>query len=162
VLIGTLLQAFPLWRIADDELTVKLNVPIKPTATNGQWNAEEKQVRWSRSLLTADSESTEFPAMCYAFWTMPHAKTQTERFGKVILDGEELAAYGLWHRGLSPAEAKEWEMFIESLKPGSDLPGRVRSFRFSNEPLAQGENRNSLSAEPRRLLLEGLGEKANP
>lgn len=158
VLTEALFPAFPLLRFADDRLTVKLAVPVEPTSTNGQWNAEAKQVHWSRSLLGANANLTEFPAMCYAIWSEPNAKAQTERFGKVVLEGQSLANYCLWQRGLSEAEAQEWETFLASLKPGNDLAPRLRSFRFSREPAPQGNDKNRLAKVPRELILEGLGE----
>ena len=157
VLIATLLKAFPLWRVADDRLTVKLAVPAEPVWTNGQWNEDEKRVRWTQSLVQAKSDMSEFPAVCYAVWSEPNAKSQTERFGKVILKGETLARYCLWHQGLTEAEAKEWDSFLLSLKPGTDLASRLRTFRFSVPPGTQ-QDRNRLAKEPREWLLEGLGE----
>jgi hypothetical protein len=156
VLVAKLLEAFPLWRIADDRLTVTLAVPTEPYWTNGEWDPEDKRVRWTRSLLTSESELTEFPPLCYAIWTEPDAKTQTERFGKVVLENRALADYCLWHRGLSEAEAQEWETFLKSLKPGKDLVPRLQSFRFSQEP-ANLQIRKDLAKEPRELILEGLG-----
>lgn len=153
------LNPVPFLRFPSDSLELTLAVPVKPTSTNGQWDAKKKQVRWTRRLLEADSEGTEFPALCYAIWSEPNAKAQTERFGEVILEGQPLARYCLWHRGLSDAEAKEWETFLASLKPGKELAGRLRGFRFSQEPAAQqGENLKGLAAQPCRLLLEGLGD----
>ncbi len=151
-----------LFRMSPDHLELKVNMPVEPTMTNGQWNAEEKQVQWSRSLLEADSDGTEFPAVCYAVWSEPNVKVQTECFGKVVLEGQALARYCLWQKGLSEAEAKEWEMFLQSLKPGSDLVPRLRSFRFSHEPEPQaGKDPKGLAKEPRELLLRGLEEEAN-
>ncbi len=158
--IGDLIaQAFfPNFRLGPrDYVKVKLGPISQPMLTNGEWNEKTDQVQWSCRMLEAGSKLSEYPSLLYAIWSVPDEQEQRVRFGKVVLEGDSLAYYCLWYRGLSAQEAKEWDSFVASLIPNDNLVGRIRSFRFSHEPPRKSDNENTdLAAPSRELLLRSL------
>lgn len=118
--------------VSFDELTVKLHASHQPHATNGQWEEAAKTVLWARRNI-----GEQFPTICFAFWSLPDGKYQTEHFGKVVLDKEELSKYCLLYRGLTEKETAEWDGFIGKLKPGQELAARLEEFRFSSGTSAE-------------------------
>ncbi len=145
-----------------DELTLRLHLPAEPHTTNGIWDKaghkegnkegyKEGYVEWKQRGIDAP-----FPTLCYAAWGAANDDYQKTHFGKVALDGKELAVYCVWNKGLSDKESAEWNTFVEGLKPGADLTRKIEGFRFSTDPPANKEGAQSLAETPRRLLLEGL------
>jgi hypothetical protein len=114
------------------ELEVGLVCPVEPYATNGKWGKEG--IEWSLVLSTSNSN---LPPYAYALWAVPNEAFQISHFGKIVLEGNELAKYTLWHKNLSDARAKEWDAFLESLQPGPTLTKKLLAFQFSDEPKAQ-------------------------
>jgi hypothetical protein len=141
-----------------DQLAVTLAATSEPFLTNGRWDEQAQQVRWSRHLVASRSDHSEFPALLYALWSQPDEPAQQAHFGRVVLAGRALASYCLWYRGLSEREATEWDEFVSSLRPSDDLPGRMNTFRFSHEPPARADETESddLAAPARELILPGL------
>ncbi len=127
----------------DDVLTVKLSLPFAPVYYNGQWNVDTKQATW-----TADLENKppthRLPGFCYATWVVPDAAAQTNHFGKVLLDGNELLQYCVWHAGLDAAQTAQWDSFVAGLSHGPDLSNELSGFHFSGEP-AQVKTTNQTS-----------------
>ena len=164
ILVAVSIRAFlPSFHLnPPDELVVKLDADTEPFLTNGQWDVGAGQVQWSDHMLEAGSDLTEFPTLLYALWSTPNNQEQTNRFGKVVLEGIELASYCLWYRGLSKVEANEWDKFIASLKPDGELMERIQAFRFSQQGSDGGEDEEGdLAATPRELILRGLtGEES--
>ncbi len=142
----------------EDELVVRLAVPLEPFETNGAWDPEKGTVRWETALPGPAGA----PFLAYAAWAEPAAAVQTERFGRVALRGRALAAYVLWLHGLAPEERAEWEAFLDRLRPQGDPAARVAEFRFEHEREAgppADENLAASRAQPaRELLLEALRE----
>jgi hypothetical protein len=112
-----------------DQLTLKLETGVKPWTTNGTWDKDGKLVEWSAALSSGD----KLPVQCYALWAGPNEPFQARHFGKVVLEGHNLTAYCLWRSGLRKDEAKEWEAFVDTLKPGGGLKEKLQAFRFSRE-----------------------------
>ncbi len=136
----------------DDKLNVKLNLPVKPFATNGKWNEKTGQVEW---LDQAIQGQTKLPSFAYALWSEPDEKFQNEHFGKVVLSTENLAQYVAWRSGLTQTEGKEWDDFLRSIRPAPapKLAERMTNFRFSNERKDKGETAGrSLAETPLRLI----------
>ncbi len=153
VLVELVTRAFlPSFHLGpSDQLSVKLAAASEPYLTNGQWDERDKQVRWSHELLSAESEQSKVPKLLYALVSRADERSQQAHFGRVVLDGSALGRYCLWHRGLAEREAKEWDEFVASLRPGDELSARLLAFRFSHEPPEPGDN--SLAATPRELIL---------
>ncbi len=145
----------PNFRLATpDQLNVKLEAANEPFYSNGQWDEQARQVRWSRHMHGADSDLSELPTLLYALWSVPRKQEQKARFGKVVLEGASLGHYCLWYRGLSAAEAKEWNKLVASLRPSADLVKRIQAFRFAHESaLGNEEEGGDLAATPRALIL---------
>jgi hypothetical protein len=129
-----------------DHLTVKLALNRAPDHTNGKWR--DGQVVW-----TADLDANRpLPAFYYASWSNPDVKFQTDHFGGVILDGDELSQYCLWQAALGGEQVQEWESFLASVQPRPDLKAKIKNFRFVAG--ANGEQRPL--ATGRKLLLDAL------
>ncbi|MHC5035674.1 MAG: hypothetical protein ACYTHM_00025 [Planctomycetota bacterium] len=156
--LGALKHWFEILTILMDRenVQVKLSCPVQPYATNGDWDAKEKRVNWSFRLLS----KAPLPAFVYAFWSLPSTDFQNQKFGKVVLDGENLGEYVLWRKALNELEAKEWDAFVDSLKMAKDLKKRIQNFNFSWERESAEENEEtsvkSHANLPCRLILRGL------
>jgi len=134
----------------DDVVTVKLDVPVKPFATNGEWKSG--RVEWIKKAVKGKSG---LPTFFYAYWSKPDAKFQKKHFGKVVLEGRNLGEYVLWRSGLGKAERILWDDFLRDLKPGKpeEMLEKVTAFRFEGEE--PGEK--TLAETPVRLIGLGLG-----
>jgi len=110
-----------------DTLEISLAAPVKPFETNGTWDAKTSRVTWKDTLHADDT----LPTFCHALWAEPDAAFQKKHFGKIVLDGEHLAFYCAWRKGLTKAEAREWDAFVDALSGGKDIAAKLESFRFS-------------------------------
>ena len=122
-----------------DHLTVKLALNRAPDHSNGKW--QDGKVVWDASL----EPDRALPVLCYARWSSPGEPWQTAHFGKVILDGDDLAQYCLWQNGLDAKTAGAWENFLAKLQPGDELKAKLVTFKF-----------NGQSASGRDLLVKAL------
>lgn len=110
-----------------DTVTVRLHVQSEPYATNGQWDQTTQTVQWPKRGL-----DDEIPAMCFAFWSEPDIAFQTEHFGGVVLEKDDLGAFCLLYRAMAEREAVEWDKLIASIKPTEDLPELLRMFQVNS------------------------------
>lgn len=141
-----------------DHLNVRLSVATKPFATNGKWDQDSRRVTWeTRIRATTDSEESTFPQVMYALWSKANEVNQRRHFGKVLLKGEDLAAYSLWYRALSKAESRQWDTFVNGLEPGPTLPASLQRFRFENDRNRDPDEGGDLASTPRKLLTSALG-----
>jgi hypothetical protein len=148
---------FPILLLAcPDRLEVRLACGTKPFATNGQWDAQTGGVTWEYELATNRS----LPALSYAAWSQPDAESQTARFGRVILTGQELGEYVMWYRGLSPAEAATWDALLAKCEPNKQLRELIEAFRFPTDqpldPQKPHDRPPSQADTARELILKGL------
>ncbi len=134
-----------------DEYTyeVSLNCGSKPISSNGKWDEQTKTLTWS---ATTPEGSSGWNTFFYAAWSTPNKQFQTEHFGKLVLKGENLAEYCLWREGLSQEDAEEWDSFLLTLHPGTELAKKLASFRFSADP----PEASGLAQTPQRLIDEGI------
>ncbi len=143
---------------SDDEVRLCLKTATRPVETNGRYD-ESGEVAWDVRVPTGAGAGTSVPVVCYALWTQPDEGFQVAHFGRVVLDGEELAEYILWHEGVSLEQARLWDGFLETLRPGKDLRDKLKAFRFparpSTQPTQPGEDHPTSGAH---LILQGLGE----
>lgn len=131
----------------DDHLTVKLRLPAAPTHTNGKWDEAAKHVLWEAELSDR-KDAISAPAFCYATWAQADEAFQTTHFGKVVLKGDNLLQYCLWHGGLEPKRATEWDGFLSGLRPKEGLADTVSGFRFANWHPAAATNSQSAPENP--------------
>lgn len=143
-----------------DRLQVSLSVPTEPLFTNGHWDKEKQEVRWSGGMLEADSELSEFPVLFHAFWCEPNEPSQRECFGRVVLEGEKLAQYCLWFEGLTRQESKQWNDFVATWKPNSNVATRLQDFRFAHE-IGKPVDKD-LAVIPRTLLSTLVANEDSP
>ncbi len=148
-------SAFHLRLFGNDRLTVQFKLPRRPLFTNGIW-VDDSRVEWTAKIPPrAEASDNSLPTECYAVWCEPNAAFQEARFGRVVLDGSELAEFVLWSAGLSEAESAEWHAFLETITPGDDVAVRLDGFEFST---AADSSRNlppTLMQTPRRLFAQG-------
>jgi len=141
----------------DDRLTVKLSLPTEPTHTNGKWDEARRQVVWEAPLEAA-TNAARLPVVCYASWSEPDEKFQTEHFGRVLLRGDDLQNYCVWRGGLAPAAATEWDSMLAGLPAGENWATRVEAFRFSSEIPPVNASDSAFGRE----LLKSAREKTAP
>ncbi len=146
-----------------DAATVELTLVtvVEPFATNGEWVGEAEKVRWSGQL----ERHRALPLVCFAAWSRPDGGAQKKHFGKIVLEGAELAQYVLWYEALPGEKRPQWDALLERLPTADDVAGAVRQFRFDGEPayrpdVTEDQQPESRADEPRRLILQGLD--ANP
>jgi len=153
------LLGFALGENTPDHLTVELSLPRSPVHTNGRWDEVQRQVVWDGDI-GARTNSNQLPVVCYASWAQPDISFQTAHFGQVVLNGNELTEYCLWHQSLSPGLADAWDTFLAALQPGAALKERLAAFRFPVETIpagAEGQtNITSVSAYARTLLIDAF------
>jgi hypothetical protein len=136
-----------------------LEAPRKPFWTNGKWNEKDNRVEWSpliAELPKPDRKKSplwfEWPSLCFAAWDEPNEATQKQIFGRTGLTEAQLLDYCLWYQGLSGLEKKEWDAFLPALKDNQPA-GRLKAFRFSNEP-ADRESYQTLASEVATTLTD--------
>ncbi len=140
-----------------DALQVKLNCTTQPFTTNGTWNEQTKQVVWSKNLPNRhEPPSLVLPTMLYANWSDPNESFQKAHFGRVILNGSQLAEYCLWREAIGNINGKEWDLFLTSLKPADDLLDRLDKFRFADQADTDPDTRKHKASTPRELISAAL------
>ncbi len=123
-------EAFPLFDgEPNDVVDLVLDIPCKPISTNGKWDETTKSVNWKLNLGTPQPLSI----VCSALWATPNKEEQKRRFGKVVLDGDGLVEYALWHESLSADEVTQWEPTLAKCQGGENWQAIVKSFRFQQE-----------------------------
>jgi hypothetical protein len=161
LLVELLIRTFELpvvmlFKWAGDSLDVGLSSPEEPLATNGNWSAETQRIRWSRSIETRDAEASRTPPdVLYAVWTEPEPTYQAERFGDLVLDKEELVRYCTWRRALQDHEGAQWDRFLETLSPDSDVAAEIQGFAFADAEESLSPAARALEAV-QKLLIELL------
>lgn len=143
---------------ARDTLIVRLRCPARPYRTNGAWLDASGQVVWEQALDPRDEPPLALlPTLLFANWSVPSETYQTARFGRVILDGELLAAYCGWYRTLTEAEAVEWRAALEQVAADPSAEARLEQFRFTGEAAAEGEEQPaSRAVRGREIVLAAL------
>ena len=111
-----------------DHLTVKLALDRAPDRSNGKWR--DGQVIWEADL----DPNRALPVLCFASWSRPDEKFQISHFGKVLLDGDELAQYCSWQHGLDRKTVAAWEAFLARVQPGEELKAELQAFSFYGQP----------------------------
>jgi hypothetical protein len=142
-----------------DKLDVTLRLPARPFLTNGDWNDTDEVVQWSDSINQADAESTEWPVVLYAFWSMPQENVQTQQFGRVVLDGRKLGEYCLWYGGLSPKEQQEWDALLQTFDADGPWIERLKTFRFAADGEQRQEDTGDAASTGIDLLTDVLAEQ---
>lgn len=138
-----------------DHLTVRLKLAAAPDHTNGRWNETRRQVVWETPLEVRES-ARRLPVFCYASWSHPDEQFQQAHFGRVILNGDELLKYCLWHGGLSAAQAGEWEKLLANIQSVREATNQLAAFEFSAPAPAGAANFG------RALLNSALERSAAP
>jgi len=97
-----------------DGVNLTLKLPAGPLVTNGNWDGNSSRLTW----LFA-SKDKPLSHICYAAWASSDAAFQKAHFGRVVLDGQELAVYCLWHKGLTANERRRWDGLLKAVRPGT-------------------------------------------
>jgi hypothetical protein len=138
---------------AGDALRAALQIPTEPLWTNAHV-VDGNRLEWSETFGGMTFFGNEMSTVLYAAWVEPDADYQLDRFGKLVLEGEELASYVSWHMQLKPHHAEEWREFIDALSPGADNVQKLQFFHFSDEPDSVVEIIQDFNAEQ-----EVIGER---
>jgi hypothetical protein len=138
------------WGLMPYKVNVRLKCSQKPFETNGQWDEPNEMVHWSSYLQGKDN----LPTFYYAEWSEPNSDFQSCHFGRVILDGKNLAEYCYWEKSIEEGQAQQWEEFISGIDPNMEISETVRAFRFSGE--SADPNAATLAQFPRMLIINAL------
>jgi len=128
-------------------------------STNGRIDEKTGTVHWVGPL---DREQTpgRLSKICYALFARPDEVFQKRHFGKVVLEGEALKKYVAWRTRLGADDAKRWDAFIDTLKPGPTLQGKLTVFRFEDEQTSEAATQPAgRSQDVVEWILDGLGDK---
>jgi len=136
------------------KVKVRLRCSQRPYETNGQWQDADNQVCWSANLSGKDV----LPTFFYASWSTPDRDFQARHFGRVILDGKELAEYCYWEKSIEADKAMGWDDFISTLDPNTEIIPAIKAFRLSGE--SAEPNAPDLADVPRTLILKALSPPA--
>jgi len=145
----------PSFSLGADQLTVRLNTPVKPFSTNGEWDDKTGRVTWTGPMRSADQHS-QLPILLFAFWATPDSDFQKRHFGKALLADLELSNYCLWYRGLDKSEAEQWDQFVAGLSPGDGLVNRLKGFAFKGEPKPTKDSAKGLADDIKQMLISRL------
>ena len=116
-----------------DGLHASLSIPTEPLWTNAHV-VDGNRLEWAETFGGTTFYSNAMSTIFYAAWVEPDADYQRKKFGKLVLEGADLAQYVAWHRQLKPRHAEEWGRFIDALTPDEANVEKLRFFHFSDEP----------------------------
>jgi hypothetical protein len=130
--LGTVLDGVFRHSFGVTELKVSYSGEGSLVETNGP--APEKAdgpVVWHGFLDPPDG--TRMPRLCYAVYAKAERGFQKRHFGKVILEGGALRDYVFWRVKLSKDHARQWDKFVDTLKPDAASYGKLKDFCFREE-----------------------------
>ncbi len=110
------------------EVRVTLHCDVEPFATNGIWADDTKAVTWKDSI-----EDRDLPAMAFAAWSLPNTDAQQNHFGRVILEGQDLATFVLAYQSMGVEETKQFDTFLASLSPEENLATKLESLNLGDD-----------------------------
>ncbi len=105
-----------------DMLALSLKTEVEPFATNGEWSAEDGEVRWERNLPYDE----QTPAICFAAWARPDPAAQERYLGSGTLDGAELLNFCTWRSTLSAGRERVYLAALDGLAAGTDKVAWLR------------------------------------
>jgi hypothetical protein len=114
-------------------LTAVLRIPEEPLWSNAH-ETDGNRLVWGETIGGMTFYANEMSTVLYAAWVEPNGRYQREKFGEIVLEGEDLAGYVLWQMQLRPHHAEEWQEFIDSLTPGKENEQSLKLYHFSDEP----------------------------
>ncbi len=137
---------------AFDRVTVRFRLLQRPLAFNGNW-LDDGTAEWTAGLDAPGEPPIHLlPVQLFAAWIAPEESYQKQLFGRLMLDGQNLADYVLWYLSLSEHESHQWDVFLDATKPSDTFLVRLNAFRFSAQSDAPGEQKSNLLVEPKRLF----------
>lgn len=135
---------------------VKWKGRAEPVDSNGEWNAETRALSWDATTRGG----LFLPQILFATWAEPDEAFQKKHFGAVVLR-EQLAEYAAWRNRLSAPQRAEWDRFVDSLSPGSELRQEISEFRFRRDPAEVG-GQSDETPYGAQVLSEALQEHSPP
>jgi hypothetical protein len=135
------------------KVNVHLKCPYKPFKTNGQWEDANSRVCWKDFLKS----EYDLPTFCYANWSEPNSDFQTRHFGRILLEGKNLAEYCYWEKSIEAGQVRQWNEFLSSIEPNMEISEMVKAFRFTDE--SAEPNTVSLAIVPCKLILDALSQQ---
>ena len=106
-------------------VSVTVQSPEKPYATNGQWDDRARRTRWDRRY----DGKNRLPTLIYASWSVPNERAQKKIFGRVALEAQALGRYILALQGMSPPDRQRFEAYLEGLKPDDRLERLIGEYK---------------------------------
>ena len=95
---------------------------------------DSEKIHGRNSPIEKKQDGSRLPNALYAFWAEANVELQKQRFGQIVMDGEDLSIYCVWRQGLSNKRREDWDNFIATLQPGPSLVESLQEFAFDGEP----------------------------
>ncbi len=96
------------------EALVKLNLQAAPILSNGEYDADAKQIVFRGDFYEASARYAPYNAPYYAMWSLP-SQRQESVFHGVILEGDALASYCAWELALAEDQRVIWEAALAQI-----------------------------------------------
>jgi hypothetical protein len=147
---GSLLTFWP----STQGLHAILRLPVDPLESNGQATVENS-VEWTETIW--DEDQTLLPFVLYAVWVEPDISFQSDHFGDVVLDGNALRGYVIWHAQLEEEHAREWDEYLAAQRPVTI--DSLTSFHFADETPEEHKT-SHISEDGQRVEIRILSSRA--
>jgi len=118
-----------------DRVGVALKLPAEPLISNGHWDEKSRGLTWSFNY-----RESPLSHICYGVWAASDAEFQKAHFGRVVLEGQDLASFCGWRKSLTQAEASQWDEFLQAVGPATaeqQLRRFVETHQLPDEPVTQ-------------------------
>jgi len=126
--------------------SLSLETGVAPFETDGTWRSP--RVEWAKEDVPLPGQMA---TAHFARWSVPATAYQTERFGRVLLEGRSLANYAQWRARLAAERRQAWDASVAALRPGEDLRPAVERLQL------EGPDGDERANEGRKILLYALG-----
>jgi len=136
-------------------IQVVLSLPQEPLETNGDYDEDIGAITWSDRIDDRNDEAAKLPASLYALWVEPAIEFQEQHFGKVVIEGDDLAEYAMWENSLQDKQRKDLREMLARTDEQSAID-RLLKFRFRGIPDGGSTNYAGI-----QRLLQQLGYVAD-
>lgn len=137
----------------NDQVRMSLAITGDVVASNGVLDEKAAKLQWAHSVHKDALRS--LGSVHYAAWAKPDEAFQTRHFGKVLLQGSNLAGYCLWRKSLKTDQGSKWDDFVASLRPGNAIV-KLSDYQAALDRAAKSAGREPAPHYGVKMLLDAL------